>query len=1116
MDHTVYERKNTDLGSTSMTKSGGFSIKKRHRKLGALIGLAALAVPFAANLGTLGDAIHAVTGPQNVYESKLLNVKLETSQDKAKTTWDLEFDRSDMSVSEQTVKFKLDLEKAGLTDAEITQDGKVIDMREGIVDAVLKTQATHLILTAISSNEDKHDITLPVTELGLYNEENSENLLPTDNRSVDLTMAFEQVAEMAESFKEEAASSSETLTEAVAKEEKKSEEKSAKKAVRASAELQPDDTGSNGFLTGSPVPTGLGTVDVSNFTLDPATHTSATNGNTNNSGFQLYLNAPNKSVKYYDTQGTYNQVTHDESQNINVRKKFGVQPASIEVNQYSDDNLPNIPTDTADLYNVARSHYHHQYNRATQAGNNSSYMVEFYKGATPNTSANTSISVRYDHVGTYQGVADGQELSYPMGAVLTISNIKFTNKAEPFGANPEPRFIDIPNNLHSGIYYRGIDSLTVTMQFYAVDALTGAFTKLIDVQQTGMAEITFSSLNNFGGNGANPYDWEQTTTGIATGDKSERVAKLSTSDAANDAEQKSPDTVMNGSMNVTLATGGTRKVSYSTGHGMYTTTYAAQDGNFQDWIGAPTFERGSIAFYVSGTQHEFELFTGNGNTWQTFNASGNSPKPLPAPEKTVTTETDLLKAEKEVKTTDADKANWRYGALDQQNLEQALEPEKIGDDYYYKHFYYVLQDTYRVPQDSVAKPDKIVMTDTLPAGVTLYNAVTNDTPNAADIVVFNTDGSVLPATTTVQGQQVATYTSKVTTDANGIQTITITMTDPGLNLLNFDGNQFAWRFQVKTDAELADQKHGKVEFPNQATVETSLKTQPTNWVKTYEEPHDGLFKIIKEDNSGNALTGATFTLTNTDIDQTYEATVVNNVYSFSNLPSGHYEWEETAAPVGYKLDTTKHSFDLRYDDGTKAMILENATPEDDVYVSGDKNTYTYTLENTPVPLQLKLQKVSSDDESTPLEGATFTLQEFNKADTLATLNWNAESKTYDSTADLKPNTVYVVTETKAPEGYAALEAPVYIRFVPIMSNGNLIIRLDVSTTTNFASGTVSSTNITEMTNDVYVGQFKLTNNAKSIFPRVGGTGIQAYIGAGLIVMLIAGGAAWYIKRRQNQ
>ena len=877
MDHTVDERKNTDLGSTSMTKSGGFSIKKRHRKLGALIGLAALAVPFAANLGTLGDAIHAVTGPQNVYESELLNVKLKTSQDKTKTTWDLEFDRSDMSVSEQTVKFKLDLEKAGLKDAEIKQDDKTLDMREGIVSAVLKSQSTHLILTAISTNEDKHDITLPVTELGLYNEENGENLLPADNRSVNLTMAFKKVADL---VKEEAASSSETLTEAVAKEEKS--------AVRASTELQPDAAGTDGFLSGSPVPTGLGTVDVSNFTLDPGTHTSSTNGNTNNSGFQLYLNAAGNSVKYYDTQGTYNQVTHDASQNINVRKKFGVQPASIEVNQYSDDNIQGIPTDTADLYNVARSHYHHQYSR-TVAGNNSSYMVEFYNGANANTTSGASFSVRYDNVGTYTTGEVGNTQTLPMGAVLTIENIKFTGKAEPFGANPEPRFIDIPNNLFSGIYYRGIDSLTVKMQFYAVDD-SGKFTQLIDVQQTGKAEITFDSLNNFGSNGANPYDWEQTTTGITSGDKSERVAKISTDDDADDAEQKSTDTVMTRSMNVTLFDNTTRQVSYSTGHGMYTTTYGSQAGNFQDWIGSPTFERGSIAFYVSGTEHEFELFTGNGNTWQTFNASGNTPQPLPVPEKTVTTETDLIKAEQEINTTDPDDTKWLYGALDQKNLETALSPVKIGDKYYYDHFYYVMQDTYKVPQDSIAKPDKIVMTDLLPSDVTLYNDVTGGKPNAADIVVFNTDGKVLPSTTTVQGKEVATYTASVTTDANGNQTLTISMTDAGINLLNFDGNKFAWRFRVKTDASVAERHHGEAVFPNQATVATNIRTQPTNWVKTYEYPHDGLFKIIKQDADGNALNGAEFSLKNTDTDETFDANVVNNVYSFANLPSGHYEW----------------------------------------------------------------------------------------------------------------------------------------------------------------------------------------------------------------------------------
>ncbi|MBF7057713.1 LPXTG cell wall anchor domain-containing protein [Weissella confusa] len=51
---------------------------------------------------------------------------------------------------------------------------------------------------------------------------------------------------------------------------------------------------------------------------------------------------------------------------------------------------------------------------------------------------------------------------------------------------------------------------------------------------------------------------------------------------------------------------------------------------------------------------------------------------------------------------------------------------------------------------------------------------------------------------------------------------------------------------------------------------------------------------------------------------------------------------------------------------------------------------------------------------------------------------------------------------------------------------------------------------------MFTGSFYVQNDAKSIFPRVGGTGIQAYIGAGVIIMLIAGGAAWYIKRRQNQ
>lgn len=68
----------------------------------------------------------------------------------------------------------------------------------------------------------------------------------------------------------------------------------------------------------------------------------------------------------------------------------------------------------------------------------------------------------------------------------------------------------------------------------------------------------------------------------------------------------------------------------------------------------------------------------------------------------------------------------------------------------------------------------------------------------------------------------------------------------------------------------------------------------------------------------------------------------------------------------------------------------------------------------------------------------------------------------------------------------------------------------------WATMSTKTVEIDEKDETVTVGTFTVDNYAKSIFPRVGGTGIQAYIGAGLIVMLIAGGAAWYIKRRQNQ
>ncbi|MFO9689996.1 hypothetical protein ABMD20_06405 [Weissella confusa] len=593
-----------------MTKSGGFSIKKRHRKLGALIGLAALAVPFAANLGTLGDAIHAVAGPQNVYESKLLNVKLETSQDKAKTTWDLEFDRSDMSVSEQTVKFKLDLEKAGLTDAEIAikdgdKLGEPLDMREGIVDAVLKTQSTHLILTAISSNEDKHDIALPITELGLYNEENGENLLPADNRSVDLTMAFEQVAEITKE------SSSETVTEAVAKEEKKSEKVSeVKEEKQAGKEVKvaPIPSDSDGLLpyTGTasnPVQI-LNTqltqtvplTDIQSVYIDTDARTTAqANGNTNPNNFQIWANT--NSVAYHvngDTSVNY-------SQDVNIYRKFDETAGKIDAGNPNPD-----PT-------YVRSHYHSQYEAVAGGGsaNESAYMMEFHDST---KMAGKVFTIVYDNVGEYIN-ANGDRVT--MGATMSIGNIKpVTQQHNQIG---QQMFIDIPNNLYSGLLYQGIDSLDIQLQFYEVtpSASGSTFTRLINVSSAVGASMTFDSLNNFG-NGSGGFLWTETgSTQINSSTYAESVDKVATFGAEPTLADRNTAVAGKDSQGRTVMKQDSNGKWFSQGHGNYTNDNYSYP-NWRDKIGDTTFPLGALSYPIAGKQFTFRFYTGTGNTWQTM------------------------------------------------------------------------------------------------------------------------------------------------------------------------------------------------------------------------------------------------------------------------------------------------------------------------------------------------------------------------------------------------------------------------------------------------------------------------------------------------------------------
>ena len=1185
MDHTVYERKNTDLGSTSMTKSGGFSIKKGHRKLGALIGLAALAVPFAANLGTLGDAIHAVTGPQNVYESELLNVKLKTSQDKTKTTWDLEFDRSDMSVSEQTVKFKLDLEKAGLKDAEIKQDDKTLDMREGIVDAVLKSQSTHLILTAISTNEDKHDITLPVTELGLYDEKNGENKLPVDNRSVDLMMAFEKVAK--EEVREESGS------EVATKDDNVSQEKSVKVApitgddgigflpeTATDPAVQLNTALANNVISGDEVQSVQISRDVRTTPKD--------DGTTNTNNFQIW------SSKAYQL---HNVVTdgHDET-GIDITQKLNAPAAKID-GQYSTSDLNNDG-----MMRVLRGEYHNQFETVSGSNNNqSAYNITFYNDAALN---NANFTVVYDRVGSY---IDANGKKHDMGATMSISNIKTVSKSNPDREQMgDLRFIDIPNNLYSGLVYHGIDSLDITIQFYALN--NGEFTDLIDIDSSKQAQMTFASLNNFGTSN-NTFAFNTTTKNINNATYAESVAQIIGGQQTwNATTAKSDDGTSD-----TAMTQDSAGKWYSKANGDYnaaknSSQYINDAPNWADALGASTFQRGALSYNITGRSYTFRLFTGSGNTWQTITCASLNPLQLDAPRKTVTDNVFPSVQDKsaasynyavgELKTANTsaqtviDQARNDFGpynstypsynayvAARENYVNEKISENKqllygdmfnknlaiknatnINDVIYFNYDYWIFQPTYQIGTDSIAKPEALVMTNVLDEDVTLRNGA------KTDVTVFDTDGRTLTLG--------VDYDVDIGTE-NGRQKVVVTFTAKGLADVDFDGDNIAWDLDVHVPATKVLATGEQMTWKNKATVKAGVNKASitTNEVPVFLvplEPND--LVINKVDDLENKISGAEFTLVQTaDLDNWVNKRPTFKPVSpaepiagtsesggarwvFNDLQVGEYTLTETTNPGGYTIATKTIDLivtgELQDDNVTIKYEMEGKTPADQAALDNLSETATgqwsANVKNPRVPVQFKLNKVDGDGKA--LAGATFEYALKSDADAYEADPENekdpwvkmteGEGGVHTIGADVKLefNKTYVVRET-SPSGYV-MQDNFYFIVVPkntyndpsfnyqdgtsILDNLN-DTKADRNAEVNFLqvyeSGNYMKWLVVKQEGSdpvTWVGDFVVANYAKSIFPRVGGTGIQAYIGAGLIVMLIAGGAAWYIKRRQNQ
>ena len=222
------------------------------------------------------------------------------------------------------------------------------------------------------------------------------------------------------------------------------------------------------------------------------------------------------------------------------------------------------------------------------------------------------------------------------------------------------------------------------------------------------------------------------------------------------------------------------------------------------------------------------------------------------------------------------------------------------------------------------------------------------------------------------------------TDANGKLSFT------GLKL----GSYTCKEFQAPTGYELDE-----TAFPvtlNQN--EQVLKVTRENKLIT------GSIEILKVDaDTKQPLSGVVYRLFDTEGNKIADGTTdANGKLIFDNLKPGSYSYQEISTVDGYQLDETKYDFSL----------------------TSENLNVKVTRENKPIKGSLIIHKV--DVTGSPLAGAELLLETSTDGKSWTEVSKLTTGKTgVAQWTDLKLDTQYRVTETKAPAGYTLMAEPLF-------------------------------------------------------------------------------------------